>query len=82
MMTVPLWVLLLITGMWSLESLSVVIQVLYFKATGGKRIFRMAPIHHHFELAGWPETAVTLRFVIASVLLGLFLPALVAGFLR
>jgi phospho-N-acetylmuramoyl-pentapeptide-transferase len=82
MITVPLWVLLLITGMWSLESLSVVIQVLYFKATGGKRIFRMAPIHHHFELAGWPETAVTLRFVIASVLLGLFLPALVAGFLR
>lgn len=45
-----------------IEALSVIIQVTYFKKTGGKRIFRMAPIHHHFELGGWSEVKVTLMF--------------------
>lgn len=61
--------LLLIGGVFVAEALSVIIQVAYFKRTGGKRIFLMSPLHHHFELAGWPETAVTTRFWLASVLL-------------
>jgi len=77
-LTAPLWVLLLATAVWSLEALSVVIQVVYFKFTGGKRIFRMSPIHHHFELCGWPETQVTVRFWIASALLGLLVPGAIA----
>ena len=51
------------------EVLSVIIQVLYFKATHGKRIFRMAPIHHHFELGGWSETKVVGVFTIVTVVL-------------
>ncbi|MCR5279755.1 MAG: phospho-N-acetylmuramoyl-pentapeptide-transferase [Lachnospiraceae bacterium] len=51
------------------EVLSVIIQVLYFKATHGKRIFRMAPIHHHFELGGWSETKVVYIFTIVTVIL-------------
>jgi phospho-N-acetylmuramoyl-pentapeptide-transferase len=54
------------------ETLSVILQVGYFKATGGRRIFRMAPVHHHFELSGWPETTVIIRFwIIAGLLAGL-----------
>jgi len=53
------------------EALSVILQVSYFKATGGKRIFRMSPLHHHFEMGGWPETKVTVRFWIASLLASL-----------
>ena len=45
-----------------IETLSVVIQVAYFKMTGGRRIFRMSPLHHHYELAGWDEEKITLRF--------------------
>ena len=45
-----------------IEIASVVMQVGWFKATGGKRLFRMAPIHHHFELLGWKETRVIIRF--------------------
>lgn len=48
------------------EALSVMLQVVYFKLTHGKRIFKMSPLHHHFELSGWPETKVTTRFWIAS----------------
>lgn len=51
-----------------MEALSVVIQVAYFKKTGGKRIFRMSPIHHHFALGGWHEVQVTTRFWIISVI--------------
>ncbi len=59
--------LLLIFGLiYWIESLSVVLQVGYFKKTGGKRIFKMAPIHHHFELSGWKETAVVWLFSGAS----------------
>ena len=54
------------------ETLSVILQVGFFKATGGRRIFRMAPVHHHFELSGWPETTVIIRFwIIAGLLAGL-----------
>lgn len=52
------------------ELLSVVIQVLYFKKTG-KRIFLMAPIHHHFEKAGWGESQIVIRFWIVSLILAL-----------
>ena len=59
-----------IVGMiYLVEVLSVIIQVTYFKASGGKRIFRMAPIHHHFELGGWPETRVVAVFSITTAIL-------------
>lgn len=54
--------LVIIGGVFVIETLSDVIQVTYFRLTGGKRVFRMAPIHHHFELSGWPETKVVFRF--------------------
>jgi phospho-N-acetylmuramoyl-pentapeptide-transferase len=61
--------LLVIAGaVFVAEALSVIVQVAYFKATKGKRIFRMSPLHHHFELGGMPETTVTPRFWLASVL--------------
>ena len=60
--------LILIGAVFVAEALSVILQVGYFKATRGKRIFRMSPLHHHFELSGWPETKVTARFWIASLL--------------
>jgi len=69
--------LLLIGGVFVAEALSVIVQVLYFKASGGKRIFRMSPLHHHFELGGWAETKVTARFWIASFLLSVVALAVV-----
>ncbi|MEO9170665.1 MAG: phospho-N-acetylmuramoyl-pentapeptide-transferase [Candidatus Aquilonibacter sp.] len=63
--------LILIGAVFVAEALSVILQVGYFKATGGKRIFRMSPLHHHFELGGWPETKVTVRFWIASLICSL-----------
>ena len=53
------------------EVISVILQVGYFKATKGKRLFRMAPIHHHFELGGWSETRVVTVFTIVTVILSL-----------
>ncbi|NLZ79318.1 MAG: phospho-N-acetylmuramoyl-pentapeptide-transferase [Gammaproteobacteria bacterium] len=61
-------VLFIMGGVFVVETLSVVIQVLSFKLTG-KRVFRMAPIHHHFELKGWPEPRVIVRFWIITVVL-------------
>lgn len=61
-------VLLMMGGLFVLETLSVVIQVVYFKCSGGKRIFRMAPLHHHFELKGWAEPKVIVRFWIITVI--------------
>ena len=58
-------------GIFVLETVSVIIQVTSFK-TRGKRVFRMAPIHHHFELKGWPEPRVIVRFWIITVMLVLF----------
>ncbi len=49
------------------ESLSVIVQVTYFKRTGGKRIFKMSPIHHHFEALGWPETQIVQRFMLVGL---------------
>ncbi len=63
--------LVLIGGVFVAEALSVIVQVTYFKATRGKRVFRMSPLHHHFELGGLRETAVTARFWAASVLCSL-----------
>jgi phospho-N-acetylmuramoyl-pentapeptide-transferase len=54
--------LVIIGGVFVIETLSVILQVAYFRLTGGSRIFRMAPLHHHFELKGWPETKVVFRF--------------------
>ncbi len=62
--------LLLIGGLFVLETLSVITQVASFKLTG-KRMFKMAPIHHHFELKGWPESKVTVRFWIIAIILAL-----------
>lgn len=64
-------VLAIIGGVFVMETVSVIIQVLYFKATKGKRFFLMAPIHHHFEKKGWPETKVVVRFWIISLVLAL-----------
>ncbi len=61
-------VLLMMGGLFVLETLSVIIQVLYFKYSGGKRVFRMAPLHHHFELKGWAEPKVIVRFWIITVM--------------
>ncbi len=64
--------LLLVAGaVFVAEAVSVILQVSYFKATGGKRILRMSPLHHHFEMIGWPETKVTARFWLASLLCSL-----------
>ena len=52
---------------YAAEVLSVVMQVTYFKKTGGKRIFKMAPIHHHFELSGWSETRVVNVFTTVTI---------------
>ncbi|NLA95475.1 MAG: phospho-N-acetylmuramoyl-pentapeptide-transferase [Clostridiaceae bacterium] len=68
--------LALITGfVFFFEGFSVVLQVAYFKSTGGRRIFRMSPLHHHFELGGWPETKVVFVFSLAGLFCAL------AGFL-
>jgi len=63
--------LLLIAAVPIAETLSVMIQVTYFKKTGGKRLFKMTPLHHHFELSGWPETKVVFRFWMATIVAGL-----------
>jgi phospho-N-acetylmuramoyl-pentapeptide-transferase len=63
-------VLVIIGGLFVMEALSVIIQVASFKLTG-KRVFAMAPIHHHFEKKGWTESQVVIRFWIISVLLAL-----------
>lgn len=60
-------VLLIMGGLFVIETLSVILQVGYFKSTGGKRLFRMAPLHHHFELKGWAEPKVIVRFWIITV---------------
>ncbi|MBE9043283.1 phospho-N-acetylmuramoyl-pentapeptide-transferase [Pleurocapsales cyanobacterium LEGE 10410] len=69
-----LWALFIISGVFFVESLSVIAQVGYYKATKGsdgqgKRLFKMAPIHHHFELIGWSETQVVGVFYLANILL-------------
>jgi len=63
--------LALVGGLFVIEALSVIFQVGFFKMTNGRRIFRMAPLHHHFELKGWPEPKVIVRFWIISLALAL-----------
>ncbi len=64
-------ILVVVGGLFVMEALSVIIQVAYFKASGGRRIFRMAPLHHHFELKGWPEPKVIVRFWLIAVILAM-----------
>jgi phospho-N-acetylmuramoyl-pentapeptide-transferase len=71
-------VVALMTGQWLLlpiiavipvsEALAVILQVSYFKITNGKRLFKMAPLHHHFELLGWSETQVVQRFWLVGLM--------------
>lgn len=70
-LTGEMLLLVVIGGVFVAEALSVIVQVTYFKVTHGRRIFRMSPLHHHFELCGWPETKVTSCFWLASVLCSL-----------
>lgn len=71
MMTKQEILLAIVGGIFVIETFSVIFQVGYFKMTGGKRILKMAPLHHHFELKGWAEPKVIVRFWIISVLLAL-----------
>ena len=63
--------LVLVGGLFVIEALSVILQVGYFKMTKGRRFFKMAPLHHHFELTGWPEPKVIVRFWIIAIVLAL-----------
>ena len=64
-------ILILVVGIiYIVEILSVVLQVTYFKLTHGKRIFKMAPIHHHFEMCGWSEVKVCGVFSLVTILFG------------
>jgi phospho-N-acetylmuramoyl-pentapeptide-transferase len=63
--------LMLVGGLFVIEALSVIFQVSFFKMTSGRRILRMAPLHHHFELKGWPEPKVIVRFWIIAIALAL-----------
>ncbi|MGV3722241.1 MAG: phospho-N-acetylmuramoyl-pentapeptide-transferase [Actinomycetota bacterium] len=73
------WILLIAAAVPLVEMFSVMLQVAYFKTTG-KRIFKMSPLHHHFELCDWPETRIVVRFGIISALCGVV--ALVAAYYR
>lgn len=71
LVTGQILVLPIIGLIFVLETVSDIIQIGWFKASGGKRVFRMAPLHHHFELGGWDEEKITLRFWIVGILSGL-----------
>ncbi len=72
----------IIGGLFVLETVSVIIQVFTFRVLGGRRWFRMAPFHHHFELGGWPETTVLIRFwIIAMILVAVGLGIFYADFI-
>ena len=66
------FLLFMVAGVFIIEALSVLIQIFYFKITGGKRVFKMAPLHHHFELIGWSEEKIVVRFWIAAIIFALF----------
>ncbi len=66
------FLLFFVAGVFILEALSVLLQVSWFKLSGGKRLFKMAPLHHHFELMGWPEEKVVIRFWILAIVFALF----------
>ena len=76
--------LIVIGGLYVIETLTVIMQVVSFRWFGGRRIFKMAPVHHHFELQGWPETTIITRFWILAIIfvavgLGLFYGDFIAG---
>jgi phospho-N-acetylmuramoyl-pentapeptide-transferase len=71
LITGQILVLPLIGIIFVLETGSVILQVVYFRLTGGQRLFRMSPIHHHFELGGWDEEKITIRFWIVAILAAL-----------
>jgi phospho-N-acetylmuramoyl-pentapeptide-transferase len=78
------FLLALLGGLFVIQTLSVILQVGFFKATKGKRLFRMAPLHHHFEMLGWEEITIVIRFwLIAGIFvatgLGVFYAEWVAG---
>jgi phospho-N-acetylmuramoyl-pentapeptide-transferase len=76
------WFVLPIVGLvFVAETLSVIAQVAYFKWTGGRHLFKIAPVHHHFESVGWSEPQVTLRFWLVGMMAGL-LPANAVALLR
>jgi phospho-N-acetylmuramoyl-pentapeptide-transferase len=64
--------LVCIGGVFVIETLSVILQVASYKLRGGKRIFKMAPLHHHFEALGWTESKIIVRFWIAGLVMALF----------
>ncbi|HEX2695110.1 MAG TPA: phospho-N-acetylmuramoyl-pentapeptide-transferase [Acidobacteriota bacterium] len=66
------FLLFFVAGVFILEALSVLLQVSWFRLSGGKRVFKMAPLHHHFELIGWPEEKVVIRFWILAIVFALF----------
>ena len=66
MLNMPLYVII-VAVIYLVENISVMLQVSYFKITKGKRLFKMAPIHHHFEKSGWSETKVVTVFTIVSI---------------
>lgn len=75
--------LVIIGGLYVMETVSVILQVATFRLFGGRRIFRMAPIHHHFELGGWPETTVIIRlWIVAGLCTSLALGVFYFDFLR
>ena len=71
LITGQILVLPLIGVIFVVETMSVILQVIYFRLTGGRRMFRMSPIHHHFELGGWDEEKITIRFWIIGILAAL-----------
>jgi len=71
LMTGHILLLPIIGAIFVVEALSVIAQVAYFKLTHGRRLFKMAPLHHHFELLGWSETQITQRFWLISMLAGM-----------
>jgi phospho-N-acetylmuramoyl-pentapeptide-transferase len=78
------FLLAILGGLFVVQTLSVILQVGYFKATGGRRMFRMAPLHHHFELKGWDEITVVIRFwiitgICVAAALGIFYAEWVVG---
>jgi phospho-N-acetylmuramoyl-pentapeptide-transferase len=64
--------LIIVGGVFVLEAASVLVQIASYRWRGGKRVFRMAPIHHHFELSGWAESRVVIRFWILGIMFALF----------
>ena len=62
----------IVGGVFEIEAASVIIQVVSYRFRGGKRVFKMAPLHHHFELIGWQEPKIITRFLILAIIFALF----------